>query len=42
MDVAIQGKIDGTSTTTIAKNMRSVVSWEDLEVNILNYINSLS
>lgn len=29
-DVAVQGKIAGTTTTTIAKNMRGVVAWEDL------------
>lgn len=37
-DVAVQGKIDGVSTTTIAKNMRSQVSWEDMKEDIENYI----
>ena len=38
-DVAEQGKSSKTSTTTIASNMRKVVAWEDLEVNILKYLN---
>ncbi|HBF68120.1 MAG TPA: hypothetical protein DDW20_02215 [Firmicutes bacterium] len=38
-DVAEQGKSSKTSTTTIASNMRKVVAWEDLEVNILEYLN---
>lgn len=38
-DVAEQGKSSKTATTTIASNMRKVVSWEDLEVNILKFIN---
>lgn len=38
-DVAEQGKSSKTATTTIASNTRKVVSWEDLEVNILKFIN---
>ncbi len=33
-DVAEQGKVAGTATTTIAKNMRACVSWEDFNITI--------
>lgn len=42
MEVAFKGKNEGIATTTIAKNMREVVLWEDLETNIIKYINNLS
>ena len=32
--VAEKGKVEGTNVSTLAKNMRSVVSWEDLIVEI--------
>lgn len=38
MEVAIAGKESGTAVTTIAKNMRNCVAWEDLERNILTYL----
>ena len=38
--VAEQGKSSGTSVTTIAKNMRGIVSWTDLEDSILDFMNS--
>lgn len=41
-DVAVQGKIDGTATTTIAKNMRGVVAWSDIEPNLLASKNECS
>ena len=39
-DVAEAGKAAGTHSSTIAKNMRECVPWEDLEENILNYLNN--
>lgn len=41
-DVAELGKINGTSTTTIAKNMRSKVSWSDLAPAIIDYMSNNS
>lgn len=35
MRIAEQGKTAGTNVSTIAKNMRSCVAWEDIEKNIL-------
>ena len=34
-DVAEEGKVNRTRVTTIAKNMRSQVSWEDISQNVL-------
>lgn len=39
-EVAEIGKVAGTSTTTIAKNMRSCVAWEDLEKHILDKVDT--
>lgn len=39
-EVAEEGKIKKTHISTIAKNMRSCVTWEDLEVNIQKYLNA--
>ena len=39
-EVAEQGKVDGIAVTTIAKNMRGVVSWSDLEPAILDFKNN--
>lgn len=36
-DVAEQGRAAGTAVTTIAKNMRACVSWDDLANGINNY-----
>ena len=36
-NIAEEGKVKGLAVTTIAKNMRGIVAWEDLESNILNY-----
>lgn len=33
-EVAEKGKVEGTNVSTLAKNMRSVVTWEDLIVEI--------
>lgn len=38
--IAEDGKAKGNAVTTIAKNMRSIVAWEDLEVGILDFLNS--
>ncbi len=35
-DAAIQGKVAGTHVSTIAKNMRACVPWEDIASNIKN------
>lgn len=37
--VAERGKVNGDVVSTIAANMRKIVAWEDLEVNILNFLN---
>lgn len=37
--VAEFGKVNGDVVSTIAANMRKIVAWEDLEVNILNFLN---
>lgn len=34
-EVAEKGKVEGLYATTIGKNMRAIVSWEDLAVNIV-------
>lgn len=39
-DIAELGEVQGLSTASIAKNMRSIVSWEDLETTILAYKDS--
>ena len=39
-DVAEQGKTTGLAVTSIAKNMRNIVAWEDLKENILSFMNS--
>lgn len=36
-DVAEEGKVAGTNVSTIAKNMRGVVAWSDLEPAILDF-----
>lgn len=36
--VAEQGKVNGTNVSTIAKNMRAIVSWEEIKSNIKNNI----
>lgn len=36
-DVAEQGKVAGTNVSTIAKNMRACVPWEDIQTTIINY-----
>ncbi len=41
-DVAELGKINKTATATIAKNMRSKVSWSDLAPAIIDYISNNS
>lgn len=38
-NVAVQGKVAGTNVSTIAKNMRACVPWEDIEASILSDIN---
>lgn len=40
MKVAEQGKSSKTATSSIAANMRKIVSWDDLKVAIENYKNS--
>ncbi len=40
MDVAVEGKVTGVSTSTIAKNMRGCVSWEDIAVNFQNRVDA--
>lgn len=40
-DAAVNGKIEGTHSSTIAKNMRSCVSWDDIRIPVLAYKNSL-
>lgn len=42
MAVAVDAKINGTHISTMAKNMRACVPWEDIEVTILNFIASQS
>lgn len=39
MRVAEAAKVNGTHISTMAKNMRACVPWEDLEVNIIAYLN---
>ena len=39
--IAEQGKVAKTNVSTIAKNMRAVVSWEDLEDGIVEYLNNV-
>ncbi|MBN3490393.1 hypothetical protein JV173_02575 [Acholeplasma equirhinis] len=39
--IAVQGRIAGTSVSTIAKNMRNIVPWSDLEVSINAYLQTL-
>lgn len=39
--VAEQGKVAKTNVSTIAKNMRAIVSWEDLEAGIIAYLNNV-
>ena len=38
MKVAEAGKVNKTNTSTVAKNMRQCVAWEDLEKTLLNYV----
>jgi len=40
-DVAVAGKIAGTATSTIAKNMRGVVAWDDLLNGIKSNVSSV-
>ena len=40
-EVAEAGKVAGTNVSTTAKNMRAVVSWEDLEAGIVEYLNNV-
>jgi hypothetical protein len=39
--IAEQGKVAKTNVSTIAKNMRAIVSWEDLEAGIVEYLNNV-
>ncbi len=39
-DAAIQGKQNGTHTATVAANMRKCVPWEDIETNVLAFLNA--
>lgn len=39
-DVAVSGKIAGTHSSTLAKNMRAVVSWNDVKANVIAFKNS--
>ena len=39
-DIAELAKINGTNLSTMAKNMRGIVAWEDLEKTIINFMNS--
>lgn len=34
-EVAEKGKVEGTNVSTIAKNMRACVPWEDIQTNIV-------
>lgn len=36
-EVAEQGKVQGANVSTIAKNMRAIVSWEDIANNVKGY-----
>lgn len=40
-DKAIEGKIAGTKTSSIAASMRKCVTWDDIEVNLRSYKASL-
>ena len=33
--MAEKGKVEGTNVSTIAKNMRACVPWEDIQTNIV-------
>lgn len=39
-DAAIQGKQNGMHTATVAANMRKCVPWEDIETNVLAFLNA--
>jgi hypothetical protein len=39
-DAAVAGKEAGTHISTIAKNMRACVPWEDLEINIQYFLDN--
>lgn len=39
-EVAELGKVNKTHISTVAKNMRSCVPWEDLEVTLINFLNN--
>ena len=39
-EVAEQAKVSNTHISTMAKNMRECVPWEDIENTIINYLNS--
>ncbi len=38
MNAAVQGKVNGTNVSTIAKNMRGCVAWEDIATNLKEVI----
>lgn len=39
-DKAEEGEVQGLATASIAKNMRSIVSWDDIKDTIIAYMNS--
>ncbi|MGM9814101.1 MAG: hypothetical protein ACI32C_04320 [Candidatus Enteromonas sp.] len=39
-EVAIEGKKNGTHTATVAAGMRACVPWEDIETNVLAFLNA--
>lgn len=39
-DVAVEGKIAGTHSATLAKNMRACVSWDDVKADVIIFKNN--